>query len=143
MTLTSTPTSPHQASAIGTGKIDHLVEQATNATHSAANTAEHAISSTRRATNSALDTLHDSVENLREEVPGAISRAAAQADQLARRGIDKARQASGEARERMHLASEHTVGYIKDEPVKSVLMAAAAGALLAALIGLLARSGRR
>lgn len=141
MTLTSTPTSPHQALAMG--KLDQLVEQATTATHSVANSAEHAISSTRRATNGALDSMHDSVEHLREQVPGAIGRAAAQADQLARRGIDRARQASGEVRERVHLASEHTVGYIKDEPVKSVLIAAAAGALLAALVGLLARSDRR
>ena len=142
MNPTYTPNSPQTPNA-GTGKIDHLVEKAESATQSAANTAEQAISSTRRAANGALDTLHDSVEHLREEVPGAISRAAAQADQLARRGIDKARQASAEVRERVHVAGEHTVSYIKDEPVKSVLMAAAAGALLAALIGLVARSDRR
>ncbi len=129
-----------QALSAGKARIDQLAE---NATDRAANTAEQAISSTRRVANGALDTLHDSVETLREEVPSAISRAAAQADQVARRGIDKARQATAEVRERVQVAGDYTVGYIKDEPVKSVLMAAAAGALLAALIGLVARSDRR
>ena len=36
--------------------------------------------------------------------------------------------------------SDQTVGYIKDEPVKAVLVAAAAGAVAALLIGWLSRS---
>jgi ElaB/YqjD/DUF883 family membrane-anchored ribosome-binding protein len=38
-------------------------------------------------------------------------------------------------------AGDRSVGYIRDEPVKSVLIAAAAGAALAALIGWASRSG--
>lgn len=139
MNTTLTPQAD-QALATGKTRIDQFAE---NSADRAASSAEQAINSTRRAANGALDTLHDTVETLREEVPGAISRAAAQADQVARRGIDKARQATAEVRERVQVAGDYTVGYIKDEPVKSVLMAAAAGALLAALIGLVARSDRR
>jgi ElaB/YqjD/DUF883 family membrane-anchored ribosome-binding protein len=42
--------------------------------------------------------------------------------------------------DRAQMASDATVGYIKDEPVKSMLMAAAAGAVLMGLVGLLTRT---
>jgi ElaB/YqjD/DUF883 family membrane-anchored ribosome-binding protein len=37
-------------------------------------------------------------------------------------------------------ASDRTVGYIRDEPVRSMLVAAATGAALMALVSLMARS---
>jgi ElaB/YqjD/DUF883 family membrane-anchored ribosome-binding protein len=109
-----------------------------------ANQAEQAIASSRRTANEALNTLEDGVDQLRGEVPGAISRTAEQLDELARRGIEKARQTSAELRYQIDRRSQRTVDYIKDEPVKSVLMAAATGAVLAGLISLLAsrRSAR-
>lgn len=39
-------------------------------------------------------------------------------------------------------ATDSTVSYIKDEPVKAMLIAAATGAALAALMSLLSRSRR-
>ena len=39
-------------------------------------------------------------------------------------------------------AQDTTVGYIKDEPVKSMLIAAATGAALMALVSMMSRSGR-
>jgi hypothetical protein len=39
-------------------------------------------------------------------------------------------------------ASDNTVGYIKDEPVKAMLIAAATGAALMALVSLITRSHR-
>jgi len=42
-----------------------------------------------------------------------------------------------------HRASDKTAQYIRDEPVKSVLIAAAAGAAVATLISLLTRSQHR
>jgi len=46
-------------------------------------------------------------------------------------------------RDRAHRASDHTVGYIRDEPVKAILIAVAAGAAIAALASLLSRSRNR
>lgn len=69
---------------------------------------------------------------LSEQAAG-LQRALHDAGELAREGIDKARQAGHHAREQLGRASECTVNYIKDEPVKAVLMAAAAGALIAAV----------
>ena len=63
------------------------------------------------------------------------SRAAEQAKELVQR--------SGAAiREQAHKASDSTVSYIRAEPVKAVLIAAASGAALATVIGLLSRSRR-
>jgi ElaB/YqjD/DUF883 family membrane-anchored ribosome-binding protein len=49
------------------------------------------------------------------------------------------RESSTQIKERALRASDATVMYIKDEPVKSMLIAAAAGAALMALVTLLAR----
>jgi ElaB/YqjD/DUF883 family membrane-anchored ribosome-binding protein len=62
---------------------------------------------------------------------------------LARRGADAVRGSSQQLHERALRASDSTVGYIKDEPVKSVLIAAVAGAMLCALASLLMQSQSR
>ncbi len=101
--------------------------------------ADGALAATRRAANGALDKLQDGVDQLREDTPGALSRIAAQVDELTRRSIERARQASMEVRHSVDRTSERTVGYIQEQPMKSVLIAAAGGAAVAVLIGLLAR----
>ena len=62
---------------------------------------------------------------------------------LAQRSMDALRDGSQHLRERALHASDATRGYVKDEPVKSMLMAAAAGATLMALLGLVLNSRRR
>lgn len=113
------------------------------AADNAANKATGMIQSTKRVANVALDSLQTGVEGLRQAVPSAFSHAAAQVEDLTRRGIERARATSAQVRERVTETGERTVSYIKDEPVKSVLIAAAAGAAMAALIGWLARSRTR
>lgn len=46
-----------------------------------------------------------------------------------------------QARERAQRASNGTANYIKNEPMKAMFIAVALGAALAAVIGLMARSG--
>lgn len=106
----------------------------------AAAKADLALKSSRRVANDALDSLESTVDTLRESVPAAFSRAAAQVEEITRRGLDRAKEASMGVREQMHKASDRTVGYIKDEPVKSVLIAAATGAAVALLVGWAMRS---
>jgi ElaB/YqjD/DUF883 family membrane-anchored ribosome-binding protein len=72
-----------------------------------------------------------------------LARAAEQATAFAQRGIDVVRDGSQQVRDKAQRASETTVRYIKDEPVKSVLIAAAAGAAIMALVSLLSRSRDR
>lgn len=119
-----------------TDGLDHAAEQA-------AHKATGMIQSTKRVTNGALDSLQTGVDELRQTVPTAFSHAAAQVEDLTRRGIERARLASSQVRDKVHVAGDRTVGYIRDEPVKSVLIAAAAGAAMAALIGWVARSRSR
>lgn len=66
--------------------------------------------------------------------------AADQASALAHRGMDSVRDISHQLRLKAEHASDSTVKYIKEEPVKAVLIAAATGATLMALVTLVARS---
>ena len=106
----------------------------------AAGKADQALSATKRATNGAIDRLQDGVESIRQDAHGALSRAAAQVDELTRRGLERARQTSADVKRQVEQTGDRTVSYIRDEPVKSVLIAAATGAVLTALIALLTRS---
>jgi ElaB/YqjD/DUF883 family membrane-anchored ribosome-binding protein len=101
----------------------------------AAAKADLALKSSRRVANDAMDSIEAGVESLREAVPNAFTRAAAQVEELTRRGMDRAKDASVGMRDQVYKASDRTVGYIKDEPVKSVLIAAATGAAVALVVG--------
>ncbi|MFO1327355.1 MAG: hypothetical protein U1F56_08345 [Rubrivivax sp.] len=122
--------------AAGTG-IAPAVEPLSRA---AARQADQAIDATRRAAADALDALQSGVDQLRSDAPGAFSRAAAQVETMARRGIERARETGLQVKDGAVRAGDRSVGYIRDEPVKSMLIAAAAGAAAAALIGWLWRS---
>ena len=117
-----------------------LGQQAQSATDQAASTAQSAIRSTQRAADGALDGLSAKVEEVRSQAAPLLNRVSAQAEAAARRGIDAVRDTSQQLRERAVRAQDTTVGYIKDEPIKAMLIAAATGALLMGLISLMSRS---
>jgi len=110
-----------------------------NLADQAAQSADSAISAGQRVTNEALDALSDKVQEARDQAAPVLNRVAAKAEELTRRSADALRQSSTQIKERAQRASDATVMYIKDEPVKSMLIAAAAGAALMALVTLLAR----
>jgi ElaB/YqjD/DUF883 family membrane-anchored ribosome-binding protein len=66
-----------------------------------------------------------------------------QASAMAHHGMDSVRDTSHLLRAKAEHAADTTVNYIKEEPVKVVLIAAAAGAALLALVSLVARSRDR
>ena len=111
-----------------------------NLADQAASNADSALRSTQRSTNEALDTLSDKVQAAKDQAAPVINRVAAKAEELARRGADTWRDSSEQIKERAQRASDITLGYIKDEPVKAILIAAATGAALMALVTLLSRS---
>lgn len=86
--------------------------------------------------------LAEEAHQLADRAKPVIDRLAKQAETLARRGIDSARDSSQQLRDRAARATDSTVNYIKDEPVKAMLIAAATGAALMALVSLLSRSRR-
>lgn len=109
----------------------------------AAQAADGAIKSTQRLANETLDRLSGSVEDARQEVAPFLNRASQQTSALAQRGLDAVRETSQGLRDSAYRATDQTVGYIKDEPLKAMLIAAATGAALMALVGMLSRSNHR
>lgn len=117
-------------------------QDASRVADKAADAAGNALRSTQNATNQAFDRMNNTVDDLRDEAAPALNRFTAKAEDLARRGADAVRDTSAQLKEKALQASDTTVGYIKDEPVKSMLIAAATGAVLMGLIGLMTRSRR-
>lgn len=109
----------------------------------AATSADHAIRSTQYAVNGALDTLAANVQDLRHQAAPLLERATGQANALVHRGADSVRATSQQLRAVARQTSDDTKGYIRDEPVKAVLIAAATGAVLMALLNLLGHSRRQ
>ncbi len=106
----------------------------------AADSADHAIKSTQRVANATLDRMAGTVQDLRHQAAPLLNRVSAQASELAQRGVDAVRDTSQQLRDKAVRASDGTVNYIRDEPVKAMLIAAATGAALMALIGLMSRN---
>ncbi|WOB06720.1 hypothetical protein [Piscinibacter gummiphilus] len=106
----------------------------------AAGKADQAIRSTQRMTNDALDGLSDSVNSASSRVSPLINRATEQATAFAQKSVDAMRQTSQQLRDKAMHASDTTASYIRNDPIKSVLIAAATGAALMALVSLVTRS---
>jgi len=117
-----------------------LAQQGQDAADKAADSAQGAIRSTQRAAEGALDNLSSKVESAREQAAPLLNRVSSQAEAAARRGIEAVRDTSQQLREKALRASDSAVGYVKDEPIKSMLIAAATGALLMGLVALMSRS---
>lgn len=101
---------------------------------------DQAIRSTQRIGNSALDALSSGAKELQDQGKPLLNRAAEKASDLAHRSLEAARDGSQKVRDQAKHASESTVSYIQHEPVKAVLIAAATGAALMALISLVNRA---
>lgn len=63
--------------------------------------------------------------------------AAASVHDLTNRSIERAREMSSTLRDRAYSAGSQTVGYVREQPLKTVLLAVAAGAAIAVLARLL------
>lgn len=101
--------------------------------------AEDAIRSTQRAASDALDRLSDNVHDMHDRAAPRLARVAGHAEELMRRGVDVMRDRSAQLRDGAYRASDYTRSYIRDEPLKSVLIAAFAGAAVIAIANLLSR----
>jgi len=115
-------------------------QQATNVSDQGANLADNAARGTQRAVDDAASSLSNTIEDLRSQAAPLINRVSSQAEAVAKRGMEAVRDSSQQLREKALRASDTTVAYVKDEPVKSMLIAAATGAALMGLITLMGRS---
>ena len=121
----------------------NLDQRASEAADKVGDAADSAIDRTRRVANDVLDTASDAVDNVRDQAEPTVRRLAAQAETLARRGMDAVRDSSQQLREQATEMTDRTTRYVKDEPLKAVLIAAAAGAALLAVLSVVIRSGDR
>ena len=119
-----------------------LTSTATAYADQAAQTADSAIRSTQRMANDALEGLSEKVQDVRNQAAPTINRLASQAEDAARRGMAAVKESTQQLREKAVQATDSTVTYIKDDPIKAMLIAAATGAALMALVSLLGRSSR-
>lgn len=108
-----------------------------------ADKADHAIQSTQHAANGALDSLSSSVQGIRNQAGPMLANVAGQANDLIQSGRDVVRTASHQVTDAALKARDGTVSYVKEEPVKAMLIAAATGAALMALISMMSGSHRR
>ena len=120
-----------------------LSGQSNSLTDHAAQSADNAIKTTQRATNQALESLSGTVKDIRDQAAPLVNRATEQVSAIAHRSADAVRDSSRQLRDKALDASDKTVNYIKEEPVKSILIAAATGAALMGLISLMSRSRSR
>jgi ElaB/YqjD/DUF883 family membrane-anchored ribosome-binding protein len=116
------------------------VQNAPNIVDKAADNASGAIRSTQNVTNAAFDRLDEKVDSVRDQAAPILDRISKKAEAVTRRGIDAVRDGSAQLREKAVQLSDTTVGHIRDEPLKAVLIAAATGAALMALVVLASRS---
>jgi ElaB/YqjD/DUF883 family membrane-anchored ribosome-binding protein len=119
------------------------IQEPSNLTDQVSQTADEAIRATQLLANEAVDGLAHAMQDARAQAVPMLNRASEQVGALAQRGVDSVRGTSQHLREKTRNAADGTVQYIKDEPVKAMLIAAATGATLMALISLISRSGHR
>lgn len=75
-----------------------------------------------------------------DQATHAAAQVAKTSQQLANGVIEGVHDTSHQLRVKAEHASDHTVRYVQHEPVKAMLMAAATGAALMALVSLISRS---
>lgn len=117
-------------------------EPVSNFADDAADTAQGAVRATQSKAHAVLEQVGQKLDSVRDQAGPMINRLSSQAESAARRGADAVKETSAQLRERALRAQDTTVGYIRDEPVKAMLIAAATGAALMALLSMSSRSSR-
>jgi len=102
-------------------------------------TAQDAVETSRAYAQNAVDAAGQKVRNLRHDVEPAVEQIASRVQHAVQRGLEAASKSGVRAQERFTDAAQVTSRYIADQPVRSVLIAAAAGAAITALLVLATR----
>jgi ElaB/YqjD/DUF883 family membrane-anchored ribosome-binding protein len=95
---------------------------------------------TRSYAKEALDQAEGKIRELRGSVDPMVDKLADTAQKLARQSMDMATEAKHKAEESMARYAGMTTKYVSEQPMRSVLIAAAVGAAIALLVAAAARS---
>ena len=98
------------------------------------NSAGKAIEATREHANQALDRAESKVRELRGSVDPMVEMLASKAQKMARQSLDMASEAKERAEKSLKHAADATTRYVSEQPMRSVLIAAAVGAAVALLV---------
>lgn len=102
-----------------------------NFVNNAADSAKEGVNATRKAASEAVDKVEEGLESAQKQINPVIDDLAARAQELANRSIHFCADTSERARQQLHCAAEATNRYVVEQPAKSLVMAAAAGAAIA------------
>jgi ElaB/YqjD/DUF883 family membrane-anchored ribosome-binding protein len=119
--------------------MNTTVKSPTQLADDARKVANEAAESTRVYAQNAVNATGERVRDLRHDMEPAVEQIATRVQQAVQRGIDSASKTSERAQRRFEQAAEATGKYIAEQPLRSTLIAAAAGAAITALIVLAAR----
>jgi ElaB/YqjD/DUF883 family membrane-anchored ribosome-binding protein len=112
----------------------------TSLSNAAATSSDHftraaaSLKAAERDARTAIDSAVDGLSSAYGEAKPALSRYAQRARDYASDGYDAARERAAALKERGAQAVDSTRGYVQDEPIKSLLIAAAVGAAVIALV---------
>lgn len=96
--------------------------------------ADQALDTTRDVARDTIERAGEKVDNLRTNIEPALDELADKAQKLAHRGIEYASEQSARAQKTFNRYADVTSRYVSEQPTKSVLIAVAIGAAVAALV---------
>ena len=115
-------------------KLDQARGNARRLGEDVRDSAESAYDSSREFANDSLGRVSEKMRDLRRDLEPAVDQLRYRARRAARQGMDAASDARDRTLETVDHYTDATGRYVADQPVRSVLIAAAAGAALAALL---------
>ncbi len=115
------------------------MESITQPTEENRQAAADAAEAPRTYAQNAVDAAGERMRDLQHDAEPTMEQIAARMQEAVQRGLRSASEASARAQRKLEQATERTSRYIADQPLRSVLYAAATGAALTALIVLAAR----
>lgn len=117
-----------------TAKTQDTANTARHAADDLASTATRAVDSTREFANNAFDQVDSRVREFSTGIDPTVNMLASKAQKLAQQSYDMASEAKERAQQSLRRATSATTHYVSEQPLKSVLIAAAVGAGVALLI---------
>lgn len=108
----------------------------------AADTLQDGVYGAQRLAFTVIDAVAEKVASTQSNLPPAVEGVTDQAHKLMQQGREMVQGSTQRARDKAVDLSDQVVSYTKDEPVKAMLMAAAAGAVLISMLSVVTRSRR-
>lgn len=115
-------------------KFQHAKSRAADVGDDLMDSAGDALDQGRDYANESIGRVSEKVRDLRRDIEPTIDHLRYRARRAARRGMDAAADARERTKETVNHYADVTGQYVSDQPVRSILIAAAAGAVLTALV---------